>query len=182
MLLITGSGWLGCAFWAHLHCSWQVYSFLPRLLLFLLLFCAFSIAFLMNVSVLRCKWPTVDSLGFDITSGTFCVLLLCFLYKYCSSPSFRLRLCLSVHLCDLIIINVNLNVTGLPFQLCSRTLAFMKIKFTSLLQSTLLLALSRRRKAKQTPPSLLVFSFCLVVFDLIRMIFPFKRVGINGMV
>lgn len=132
MLLITGIGWLGCAFWAHLHCSWQVYSFLPRLLFFfLLLFSAFPIAFWWMFLLWGVNDPMLNSLGFDIASGTFCLLLLYFLCKYCS-PSFSLRLCLSVHLHDLIIINVHLNVIRLPFQLCSKALArsFMKIKCT----------------------------------------------------
>lgn len=98
---------------------------------FLQLFSAFPIAFWWMFLLWGVNDPMLNSLGFDIASGTFCLLLLYFLCKYCS-PSFSLRLCLSVHLHDLIIINVHLNVIRLPFQLCSKALArsFMKIKCT----------------------------------------------------
>lgn len=105
--------------------------FYPDSFFFLLLFSAFPIAFWWMFLLWGVNDPMLNSLGFDIASGTFCLLLLYFLCKYCS-PSFSLRLCLSVHLHDLIIINVHLNVIRLPFQLCSKALArsFMKIKCT----------------------------------------------------
>lgn len=56
MLLITCFGWLGCAFWAHLHFLASLFiftqtPFVPAVFLYI------SYSFLMNVSVLRCKWP-----------------------------------------------------------------------------------------------------------------------------